>query len=228
MPPVVAKMSNPFPGILRKFWGFFLDKKFLVEIFLPIFFNGLFGVLIFKSQKYNNIGWIDNKIIFPMRGSSFLLYLKGDRRYSATKSRKKPQNFLKIPGNGFNIFATTGGIFYRKISRRTLKDFWEFQLSNEVGPESVRLLWGPLWAPKVRAILLGQAVDTKTFFKTNKIMPYTSQYKWRQLAHFIPLGPNDQQQYTENNPLKKYISILLFTGGNDTHFTSVKKLICDF
>ena len=87
----------------------------MVEIFLPIFFNGLFRVLIFKSQKSNDIDWIDNKIIFPTRGVAFL-YLKGDRRYSPPKSRKKPQNFHKIPGNEFDTFATTGGIFYRKMS----------------------------------------------------------------------------------------------------------------
>ena len=83
----------------------------LVEIFLPIFFNGLCRVLIFKAQKSIDIDWIENKIIFPTRGVSFL-YLKGDRRYSPPN----PQNFHKIPGNEFDIFATTGGIFYRKIS----------------------------------------------------------------------------------------------------------------
>ena len=166
-------MSNSFPEFCEKFEGFF---SWLWTLYLrsPLIYRNethLVGKIILLSIQSISLYFCALKISTRHRPLKKIGRKISTKHFSTKVKKKNPQNFHKIPGNDFDTFATTGGIFYRKISKRTLKNFWKSQLSIEVHLESVRRLWGPLWAPKFRAILLGQAVvlwslasDSKAIF----------------------------------------------------------------
>ena len=74
------------------------------------------SALAFRPSNVSVIQYLFSIKLSFQRGVLHFCILRETEDTALQSQEKKPQNFHKIPGNEFDTFATTGGIFYRKMS----------------------------------------------------------------------------------------------------------------